>query len=114
MTVASPAMITAWRPSIVADAGDGADAGRFAVVLVVGQQESDFEEGRAGVDQGGDAFAGGHFAGAVLALDFGGAATQAEAVFELLELVDEEAHVGDAGDFVCGGGGGFGKCAHDM
>ena len=46
-------------------------AGCFAIVLIVSEQQSDFEEGRAGVEQGGDAFARGHLAGAVLPLDLG-------------------------------------------
>ena len=59
------------------DAGDGPEAGRFAIVLVVGQQESDFEERRPGVDQGSDTFPRSHLSGAVLAFDLGGTAAGA-------------------------------------
>jgi hypothetical protein len=97
----------------LADAGDGAQAGRFAIVLVVGQQQSDFEEGRAGVEQRGDAFARGHLAGAMLPLDLGRAAARAQALFEAFQLFDQEAHVRHARDFA-GGGGGFGIVSHVM
>ena len=47
----------------------------------------------------------------MLAVDFGGAAAQPEAVFEGFELVDEVSHVGDAGD-AGRGGCGFGDWGH--
>ena len=109
-TVASPAMITAWRPSIIPMPVIDAEAGGFAIVLVVGQQESDFEERRAGIDQCGDAFARGHLTGAVLALDLGGTAAGAQALFELFQLFDEVAHVGHA----CNFGRSFRISAHVM
>jgi len=43
----------------------------------------------------------GEFDGLVLACDFCGAAAGAEALFEFVELLDEKAHVGGAGE---GGG----------
>jgi hypothetical protein len=97
----------------LADAGDRAEAGGFAFVLVVGQQEADFEEGRARIDQRRDALPCGHLACAMLPLDFGLAAAGAEAFFELVQLVDQVAHVGHARDLVCGGRR-FGNCAHVM
>jgi len=70
-----------------------------------------FRERACRGEEGGDALAGGHFAGAMLAVDFGGAAAQPEAVFEGFELVDEVSHVGDAGD-AGRGGCGFGDWGH--
>ena len=99
-----------------ADTGDRAEARRFAVVLVVGEQQPDFEEARAGIDQPGDAFARGHLAGAVLAVDFGGSAARPQPLFERFHLVDHVAHVRHACDLGCGRwrGRGFGNCAHVM
>ena len=51
-TVASFATITTSRPCTDADAGDDAGAGRLAVVLVVGDEQADLEEARAGVARG--------------------------------------------------------------
>ena len=92
-TVASLATMTAGRPSILPDAGDDARGGRLAVVPVVGDQQADFEEEGAGVEQGRDALARGHLAGAVLPLDARRPAAFAQAGFEFLQLFDEEAHV---------------------
>ena len=82
-----------------ADAGDDAGGGGLAVVLVVGDEQADFEEARAGIEQVGDAFARRQFAGFVLLLDFRWAAALAESFFELVELLDEMAHVGGAGEW---------------
>ena len=57
LTVASLATTTTSWPVHAADAGDDAGAGRGPVVHAVGGQRGEFEEGRAGVEQGGDAFA---------------------------------------------------------
>jgi hypothetical protein len=50
----------------------------------------------------------------MLALDFGRSAAGAEAIFELMQLVDQVAHVGHARDFRYRGGCRFGNCAHVM
>ena len=92
-TVASLATMTAGRPSMRAEAGDDAGGGRLAVVLVVGDQQADLEEARAGVDERGDALARGHLAGVMLALDARLAAALAQARFERLNLFDQVAHV---------------------
>ena len=77
----------------------------MSIVLVVSDEQSAFEEAGAGIEQFGDPLACGQFAGFVLLFDFGGAATGAEALFELVELIDEKAHVRGAGDGGRGGGG---------
>ena len=76
-----------------AEAGDDAGGGRLTVVAVVGDQQADFEEACAGVDQGGDALARGHLAGLVLTIDARLPAALAEAGFERLNLFDKVAHV---------------------
>ena len=53
----------------LADAGDHAGGRRLPVVVVVGDQQADLEEERAGIEQARDALARGHLAGAVLPLD---------------------------------------------
>ena len=73
--------------------GDDAGGGRLAVVAVVGDQQADLEEARAGIDERGDALARGHLAGLMLALDARLAAALAEARFERLNLFDQVAHV---------------------
>ncbi len=92
-TVASLATITAGRPSILPRPVTTPAAGRLAVVSVVGDQQADFEEERAGVEQRRDALARGHLAGAMLLVDARRAAAFAQAVFQLAKLFDQEAHV---------------------
>ena len=57
LTVASFATTTTSRPCDDADAGDDAGAGRLAIVLVVGDEQADLEEARAGVAEPRDALA---------------------------------------------------------
>src|ERR1039458_5902180 len=71
----------------LADAGDRAEARRLTIVLIVGQQQPDFEEGRARVEQRRNALARGHFARAMLALDLGRSAARAPAALRLLPAV---------------------------
>jgi hypothetical protein len=71
---------------------------------VIRNEQTDFEEARAGVEQAGDAFARGELAGAMLLLDFGRAAAFAEFVFEVTERLDEMTHVSRARDGLRGGG----------
>ena len=68
-TVASLATITAGRPSILPSPVTTPAAGRLAVVAVVGDQQADFEEERAGSSSARDALARRHLAGAVLLFD---------------------------------------------
>jgi len=79
-----------------ADAGDDAGGGGLAVILIVGDEQADFEEADAGVEEFRDVLARGEHAGLMLACDFGGATTGAEAFFEFVELLDRVAHVGGA------------------
>ena len=79
-----------------ADAGDDAGGGRLAIVTVPGDQQADLEEGRAGVEQLGNALARRHLAGAVLFFHPRGAAARTEPIFQAPQLFDEVAHVGDA------------------
>ncbi len=90
----------------LADAGDYARGGRMAFVLVVGDEQADFEEARAGIEQFRDTLARRQFTGFMLFGDFRRAATRAQAVFELVELFDQKAHMRGASDRA-GGGGGF-------
>ena len=108
LTVASLATITAGRPSMRAEPGDHARGGRLAVVLVVGDQQADFEKRRAVVDQLGDALARGELAGGVLLLDFLLPAAQAQRIFQLLIFVHQRAHVVGADR----GGGSGGHAYH--
>src|SRR5207302_2926579 len=78
------------------EAGDDTGGGSLPVVAVVGDEESDFEEVRVRIDERGDAFAGGEFAGLVLAFDTRGSAAVPKAGLKLLKLIDEEAHVRQA------------------
>ena len=109
-TVASLATTTAGRPSMRAEAGDDAGGGRLAVVAVVGDQQADFEEAAAGVDQLPDALARRQLAGAVLLVDARRSAARAEALFERVNLLDQVAHVRDA----CKLGSGVGWRIHGL
>ena len=84
-----------------ADARDDAGGRRLPLVLVVSDQQSDFEETRAGIEQLRDALTCRELAGLVLALDFRNPAAPAQAIFEFVELLDQMAHVCGTGE---GGG----------
>jgi hypothetical protein len=76
----------------------------------VGNEQPYLETRAGGVNEAGDAFAGGEFPGAVLLLDAGRAAAFAEAFFETAQLLHEVAHVGGTrgfGDALRSGGHGF-------
>ena len=92
-TVASLATITARAAFDFADAGDHARRGGLAVVLVVGDEQADFEEQGAGIEQRGNALARRHLPGAMLALDAGRAAAFAQPVFQRLQLADKQSHL---------------------
>jgi len=62
-----------------------------------GDEQADFEEAGAGVEEFRDALARGELARLMLLGDFCGAATGAKAFFEFVKLLDKEAHVGSAG-----------------
>ena len=97
-TVASLATMTAGAAFDLADPRDHAGSGRLAVVLVVSDQQADFEETRARVEQARDAFARGEFAGAVLLLDAFRAAAFPKFLFQMMQRFDEVAHVRRACD----------------
>ena len=65
--------------------------------MVVGDQQADFEEARAGIEQSRDALARGEFAGAMLLLDALRAAAFAQTGLQGVQLLDEMAHVRHAG-----------------
>ena len=75
-----------------ADAGDDARGGSLAVIFIEGDQQSDFEEESAGVDQFGDPFARGELPFAMLLFDFLRAAAGAELVFQVLKFGDQRTH----------------------
>ena len=82
-----------WRPAVF--------------VAIVGDQQTDLEKHRSGIDEFRDALAGRELAVAVLLFDFGGTAARPEPVFELLQFLDLLAHalpsVVDAGGRVQAG-----------
>ena len=89
--------------------GHYAGGGRLAVVPVVGDQQPYFETRSGGVNEAGDAFAGGEFSGAVLLFDAGRTAAFPEAFLEAAQLLHEVAHVGGTrgfGDALRSGGHG--------
>ena len=92
-----------------ADAGCDARGAGLSIVFVVGDEEADFGELGSlindGVEKMGDVFAAGEFAGAVLLFDFLGAAAFAGLGSEVVEGVDEMAHVSNARLFARGVGG---------
>lgn len=75
------------------ESGDDAGGGGLAIVLVVGDEKTDLEEHGAGIDQPGDAFAGGELSIAMLLFDSGGSATLAKAVLQGEEFFHQGAHV---------------------
>ena len=86
------------RPAFdFAEAGDHARGGRLAVISVMRDEQSDFEEHRAGVGELRDSLARGELAVAMLLFDFLRPAALAQPVFELLEAFDELPHAGGAG-----------------
>ena len=90
LTVASLAMTMTMPAGDEADAGD--DAGRRSAapvaVHIPGGPQAEFKEVGAGVDQAGNAFAGGEPALVVLAVDGLGAAALADRLFFALEWFD--------------------------
>ena len=92
-TVASLATITAGRAFDAADAGDHARRGRLAVVLVIGDQQADFEEHGARIDQLCDALPRRQLSFAVLLFDFLRAAAGAKLIFKLFQSGDQRAHM---------------------
>ena len=76
-----------------AEARDDAGGGSLPVIAVVGDEQADFQEGGTRIEQTLDALARGHLAGAVLAVDARRSATLAEAGFQVVQLLDQEAHV---------------------
>src|SRR5581483_4441258 len=78
---------------------------RLSIVLIIGDQQSDLEEARAGIEQRSDALAGGEFPGAMLLVDSGITASLPQAVFQFPNLFDQMAHVCAAREFGGGVGG---------
>jgi len=75
------------------NAGDDAGGGGLAVVFIVGDEESDFEEHGSRVDQFRHALARGQLARLVLLRNLGGAAALAQFLFEILQFCHQPAHV---------------------
>ena len=81
------------RPALnLRQSGYHARARRLTIVLVVGDEQADLEEHRAGVDQPRDALASGKLSVAVLLLDLLRTAAGTQLFFERVQLVDELAH----------------------
>jgi hypothetical protein len=75
-------------------AGDDAGGRRLSFVLIVGDQQADFDEARAFVTQPFDAFARGELFLLVLARDPLGSAAESEGGFQLADLRVELAESG--------------------
>src|SRR5262249_14373934 len=73
--------------------GDDARCRRLSFVLVVRDQEADFQEHRLRIEQAADPLARRQFAGLVLAFDAGRAAAFAQTGLELRELLHHEAQM---------------------
>src|SRR6185295_20344574 len=69
-----------------------AGSGRLPVVTVEGDQQTDLEEQRSGIDQLCDAFPRGQLAFVVLFLDLLRAAAGLDLIFQLLKAGDQPAH----------------------
>ena len=82
------------------DAGDYACRRGLAFVAIIGDQQADFLEAGAGIEQAGDALACGELAGAMLFFESGWSAAGAQAFFEAMQLIDQVAHVRGCGDGV--------------
>ncbi len=93
LTVASLATMIGGAAFDFADAGDDACARRLAIILIVGDQQADFEERRARIEQLRDPLARRHLAGAVLFFDSLGAAAQAQFVFKRLQIFNKLTHL---------------------
>ncbi len=88
LTVASLATIDGRAPFDAANPGDYSGSGRLSIVLVVSQQEPDFEEHRFDIEQGGDPLPRRQLTVPMLFVDLRRTASRPESLLQFVQLLN--------------------------